>query len=79
MNSGSKWRDFSIAAVSATVLELTPWSNAFYRYVYLPIFQEPAQGTMREVMQVVGWCFYLLTFWLMLQVIGFLFGNPSRG
>jgi hypothetical protein len=77
MSSGGKWRDLSIAAVLATLLELTPLSDAFYRYVYLPVFQEPAEGTMLDVIQVVGWCFYLLICWLILQLISFLFGNPS--
>jgi hypothetical protein len=77
MNPGSKWRDLSIAAAVATLLEFTPVSDAFYRYVYLPVFQEPAQGTMLEVVQVAGWCFYWLIFWLALQLISFLFGNPS--
>ena len=77
MNSNSKWRDLSIAAVIATLLELTPVGSAFYRHIYLPIFQEPAQGTMMELVQVVGWCFYLLIFWLTLQLISFVFGNPS--
>jgi hypothetical protein len=77
MNAGSKWRDLSIAAVIAAVLEFTPLSNTFYEYVYMPVFQEPAQGTMRDVIHVVGWCFYLLIFWLILQLISFLFGNPS--
>ncbi len=76
MNSGSKWRDLAIAGAIATVLELTPVGNAFYRYIYLPVFQEPVQGTMLQLLQVVGWCFYLLTFWLMLQLISFLFGTP---
>ncbi len=76
MNSGSKWRDLAIAGAIATVLELTPAGHAFYRYIYLPVFQEPAQGTMLQLLQVVSWCFYLLTFWLMLQLISFLFGTP---
>jgi uncharacterized membrane protein YdjX (TVP38/TMEM64 family) len=77
MKSPSKWIDLPIAAALATVLELTPLSHAFYRYVYLPIFQEP-QESLREAIQVVGWFFYLLVFWLMLQLISFLFGNPGR-
>lgn len=32
---------------------------------------------MLEVIQVAGWCFYLLICWLMLRLISFLFGNPS--
>jgi len=77
MSSGSKWRDLSIAAVVATVLEFTPLNNVFYKYVYLPVFQEPAQGNMLDVIQVVGWCFYLLAVWLILQAVSFIFGTPS--
>ena len=78
MSAGSKWRDLSVAAVLATVVELTPVSNAFYRYVYFPVFQEPAQGTLLELVEVVGWCFYCLVFWLTLQLGSFLFGNPGN-
>ena len=77
MNAGGKWRDLSIAAAIATGVELTPLSSAFYKYIYLSVSQEPVHGTMLELVQVVGWCFYLLIVWLTLQLINFLFGNPS--
>ena len=78
MNPRSKWRDLSIAAALATVLESTSLSDAFYRYVYLQIFQAPSQENLLHVVQVAGWCFYCLVFWLMLQLISFLFGSPGR-
>ncbi len=71
-----KWRDLLIAFAIATIAELSPASNFFYRFIYLPIFREPLQGDMLPFIQGVGWCFYTVVIWVFLQFVSFLVGNP---
>jgi len=74
----SKWRDLLIASGGATLAELSPASQLFYRFIYLPLFQDPLQGDMLPLIRGVGWCFYVLVFWLFLQLMAFLVGNPPE-
>jgi len=74
-----KWRDLLIACGVATVAELTPASKLFYRFIYLPIFLEPLQGDMLQVVvRGLGWCFYVVVVWVVLQLMAFLVGNPPE-
>lgn len=78
MSIGGKWQDLVIALVVATVVELTPWSDAFYRFVYLPLFRDvPSEDATRLAIRCVGWLFYALVTWLTIQAIRFLFETPS--
>ena len=75
MRSG-KWRDLLIAFAIATIAELTPASHVFYQFIYLPNFREPLQGDMLPFIRGVGWCFYTVVVWVLLQFMAFLVGNP---
>lgn len=77
MRSG-KWRDLLIAFGVATLAEVSPASKLFYRFIYLPIFREPLQGDMLQLIRGVGWCFYVVVVWVFLQLMVFLAGNPPE-
>jgi hypothetical protein len=77
MRSG-KWRDLLIAFAVATCVEISPASNLFYRFIYLPISREPLQGDMLQVVRGVGWCFYVVVVWVVFQLMAFLVGNPPE-
>ncbi len=75
----AKWRDLLIAFGIASLAELTPASNWFYKLIYLPLFREPLQDDMLRLMiQGVGWCFYTIVIWVFLQLMSFLVGKPSE-